>query len=160
MRRIDRFRAVLAIAVILAACTETSVRVSPAPDYAEAIRAVIEQDHQLGTARNNASNNAPIARAVAKYVAGLDALDLHRCPADFVVALKRHRDAWHDSIEFFDQYAELRGELHDVFDAIRAKGETHRTMLAAIEADLWGTWEEVEKVMDAHLGKETADSQE
>lgn len=145
-----RARATLAATVILAGCGGARAPERQVPTYAEAIRSVMEQDTQLGTTRNHASENAPIARAVEEYVAGLDALDLEHCPQDFRLALRRHRDAWHDSIAFFEQHAELRGELHDVFDAIRAQGETARSGLEAVEAAIFGTWAEVEQAVNAH----------
>ena len=151
-------RAILATTMILAGCAGTGAPERQEPTHAEAIRVVIEQDNWLGTVRNHAPENAPIARAVEAYVAGLDALDLEHCPPDFRLALRRHRNAWHDSIAFFEQHAELRGELHDVFDAIRAKGGTPRSGLEAVEAGIWGTWAEVEEAMNAHLGAGEAGS--
>jgi hypothetical protein len=147
-------RSILATFLMLTGWAEADATRHQESAHAEAIRVVIEQDSRLGTVRNHASEKAPIARAVEDYVAGLDALDLERCPPDFRRALRSHRDAWYDSIAFFGQHAELRGELHDVFDAIRAKGKTSRLALEALEAGILETWVEVEESMNAHLQSE------
>lgn len=139
--------ALLASALWLSGSVVGGETSEPKPAYAEAIQAVMAADHRLGTIRNHASEDAPIARAVEAYVAGLDALDLGQCPQDFVQALTLHRNAWHDAIGFFEQYSELRGELHDVFEAIRGQDDTSRAGLEAVEADIWGTWAEVEASM-------------
>lgn len=146
------FFAVLAVAGILSGCAETIDQEHQDPTFAKVIRKVLEQDTRLGTVRNNASRTGPIALAVEDYVAGLDALDLEYCPEDFRLALRRHRDAWYESVAFLEQHAELRGELHDVFDAIRAKGEKPREGLERVEAGIWETWAGVEASKNAHLG--------
>lgn len=115
------------------------------PDYAQAIAVVLAEDSRLGAARNEATQTQPIGQVVREYVAGLDAIDLQYCPPEFVTALRRHRDAWHDSIEFFDQFGAYRGELHDVFDMIRAEDQTALEGLEKVESAIWSTWEEVEK---------------
>jgi len=119
-------------------------------DNAAAIRAVIKQDYQLGSIRNERPRHAPIAQAIKDYVAGLDALDLDGVPPDFKTALLRHRDAWFESIEFLRQYSQLRGELHEVFETIHAKDEASHAGLLDVEANIWSTWAEVEVSMQHH----------
>ena len=60
------------------------------------------------------------------------------------------RNAWFESIEFFRQYSHFRGELHEVFEAIHAKDEGSHTGLVEVEADIWGTWADVEASMQHH----------
>lgn len=144
-----RRQRLIAPALILCACLNAALA-QQSESGAAAIRAVIEQDYQLGSIRNEAPRHAPIAKAIEDYVAGLDALDLSGVPPDFKSALLRHRDAWFESIEFFRQYSQFRGDLHEVFEAIHAKDEASHTGLVEVEADIWGTWADVEASMQHH----------
>ena len=138
------------LALLLVAGSHAHALEQPSEDYAAAIRAVIEADYALGSIRNEAPRHAPIATAIEEYVKGLDALDLVRCPPDFVTALRRHRDAWFNSITFFEQHSELRGELHEVFEAIHAKGRASHEGMQDVEADIWDTWSDVEASIQRH----------
>ncbi|NND44119.1 MAG: hypothetical protein HKN58_02260 [Xanthomonadales bacterium] len=119
-------------------------------DAQAAIESVLEQDSRLGAERNEATRHMPIARVIEQYVAGLDALDLASCPEDFMLAMRRHRDAWQASVKFFEAYPELRGEMHEVFERIRAQGAAARSGLEGAEAAIWGTWAEVENAVQGH----------
>ena len=152
MSRLLVWVTVLLVAGTISGCAGIDNVPGQVPGYAEAILKVLEQDTRLGTVRNNAPRNAPIAEAVRDYVTGLDALDLNDCPPDFQRALRRHRDAWQASIAFFEQHEELRGELHEVWDDIRARGDEARQNLEQLEADILETWAEVETARDAHIG--------
>jgi hypothetical protein len=61
-----------------------------------------------------------------------------------------HRDAWFESIEFFSQYSQLRGELHEVLETIHEKDEASHAGLLEVEANIWSTWAEVEVSMQHH----------
>lgn len=142
--------AILAAILSLAGTAAVGNAENEASSYAAAIRAVIEQDSRLGKLRNHFSEDAPVARAVEEYVAGLDALDLEHCPPDFVRALHRHRDAWHGSIAFFEEFPNLRGEIHDVFEMIRARDHSSRARLEAVEAEILSTWVAVQNSMSQY----------
>jgi ketosteroid isomerase-like protein len=118
------------------------------------IQRAITQDEILGSVRNEACHRRPIADVIADYVEALDLIDLDACPSDFAHALRAHRDAWHASIPFFTGFAELRGEMHEVFESIRARDATSRTTLEAAEARIWGTWSDVEKSVERHQPKD------
>jgi len=132
----------------LAACTAHAPPESTRA--AVAIRAVLEADSELGGVRNHASESQPLAEAVRAYVGGLDAIDFGECPPDFTSAFRRHRDAWHESIRYFEEHDELRGELHDVFKEIRESGADARTRIEGIEKDILDTWAEVQAAVDRH----------
>lgn len=117
-------------------------------DFQAAMEAVISQDSKLGAARNEATRAQPIASVIENYVEALDALDLQQCPQDFAKAIRRHADAWRESISFFAQFEDLRGELHEVFEMIREQGGSARTGLEQAEAAIWSTWADVEKAME------------
>ncbi|MEM8679224.1 MAG: hypothetical protein AAGF97_07735 [Planctomycetota bacterium] len=133
-----RFMVVLLLAS-LAACQRT---VQPGDPQAEAAARVLAADEALGTARNRGTETDSLTQVIEVYVAGIDALDFSGCPPAFTEAFRAHRDAWANGLPFFAKFPERRGEMHDLFDQIR---ETHPERLQAIEAEIWGTWDEVEK---------------
>lgn len=152
MSRFDTLDRALTQAVFALALAIAAAWVFPAlaGDPAAAMARVLEEDAQLGATRNHASETGPIAEAIRRYVAGLDALDVSDCPEAFVHALGRHRSAWEQSVAFFEQFPELRGELHDVFEMIRTRDEASSAGLEAAEAGIWSTWAEVEAVVEKY----------
>jgi hypothetical protein len=130
---------------------------APTPENAAAaneparvcIESVLAEDSELGKVRNHAPETAPIAESARAYVQGLHGLDFTNCPAAFAEAFARHRAAWEASIVFFEAHGERRGEMHDVFDAIRAVGGETAATLRAHESEIWGTWSEVEAATEA-----------
>ena len=114
---------------------------------AEAIEAVLARDAALGGARNHAPETGPIADAIRVYVEGLDAIDFSRCPPEFAAAFRRHREAWRASLPFFERFGDHRGEMHDVFEEIRATDDATRYELEGVEKRIWDTWAEVEAAM-------------
>jgi hypothetical protein len=136
----------LVACLLLAACATSAP--SNSSSAAAAIRAVLEEDTRLGGVRNHAPEAMPLAEAVGAYVRGLDAIDFGECPADFTAAFERHRDAWQESIRYFEEYPEMRGELHDLFDRIRGVSTDARMRIESIEQNLRGTWAEVEATVD------------
>ena len=100
--------------------------------------------------RNHASESAPLAEAVRAYARSLGAIDFSGCPAEFTEAFERHREAWLTSVELFEQYGELRGELHVLFDQIRESSPEARRRLENHEKAIWGTWAEVEAAAARH----------
>ncbi len=117
-----------------------------AVDYVTAIHDLLSIDSELGLVRNRASETKPVADAVREYVEGIDATDFSACPADFAAAFQWHRDAWRESIPFLEQFPDLRGEMHDVFDEIRSRGGETSLELERLEAQIWDSWREVEAV--------------
>lgn len=125
------------------ALTPAAPKTSPA---VAAMQRVLSADEWLGRTRNLAPHDVPLSTAIKDYVAGIDQLDFTGCPPEFSAAFQRHRDAWHDSIPFFDGFPALRGEMHDLFDTIRARADVGE-QLVAIEKSIWDTWAEVEAAM-------------
>lgn len=127
------------IALTLAACAS-----SRPGDGAGAIARVLAVDEELGAIRNHAPETGPLHVGLEDYVAGLAALDTSGCPDDFVTALASHRRAWEESIPFFARFADERGELHELFERIRARGGEDQASLEAHETRIWDTWAVVE----------------
>ena len=140
----------LVACLVLAACASSIP--SKSSRAAAAIRAVLEEDTRLGGVRNHAPESMPLAEAVGAYVRSLDAIDFGECPADFTAAFERHRDAWQESIPYLEEYPELRGEIHDLFDEIRAVSADARMRIESIEKGIWDTWAEVEATVERHGG--------
>ena len=140
----------LVACLALAACATSAP--SKSSRAATAIRAVLEEDTRLGGVRNHAPESMPLAEAVRVYVRGLDAIDFGGCPSDFTAAFKRHRDAWQESIRYLEEYEEMRGEIHDLFDEIREVSADSRMRIESLEKGIWGSWAEVETAVDRHGG--------
>ena len=81
---------------------------------------------------------------IEAYARGLEGLDFGGCPEEFVDAFAEHREAWRASVPFFERHADLRGELHDVFETIRGYGGDEQAQLERHEEAIWSTWAEVE----------------
>jgi hypothetical protein len=160
--------AVVLVAVASTACGNATAPEAAAPEAEAAtavddreracIERVLERDSELGDVRNHASETGPLADAVRGYIAGLDALDFAGCPADFETAFVRHRNAWESSLEFFEQHAALRGEMHTLFDEIKALGGDAEDGVVIIENGIWTTWAEVEIAARAHTEPSPDDS--
>jgi hypothetical protein len=111
---------------------------------AEAIRIIMAADEKLGDIRNHACEDTTLAETVRRYVAGLAALDFSRCPEDFTAAFRAHRDAWEATISFFDQFGELRGEMHELLETIE-QGEKAPALQSYIRP-VWDTWGKVDSI--------------
>jgi hypothetical protein len=97
-----------------------------------------------------------LTTSIREYVAAIDGLDFSSCPESFTEAFRRHRDAWNDSLPFFERFPEMRGEMHDLFDELR-DDEGTQLQLEAIDKQIWDTWGEVEAAAEPHLPAQEAD---
>ena len=87
-----------------------------------------------------------LAIAVRTYVLGLDNIDFSDCPKEFTAAYKKHRDAWNDSVAFFEKHDSLRGEMHDLFDLIRKMDSPDREEINRHNDAIMSTWRDVETI--------------
>jgi len=125
---------------------ESRPATSQESDYVTAIHDVLSVDGELGMLRNRGTETESIVSSIRAYVAGIDGTDFSGCPEDFTEAFRWHRDAWEKSMAFFERFPSLRGEMHDVFEAIRSEGGETQTELERVEALIWDSWAEVEAV--------------
>ncbi len=134
--------------------TAVSVESKPAKKSADAAASVmqsaIEQDAQLSAVRNEATRKQPLHEAIADYVAGLDKLELAAAPQDFRDAVASHRQAWIDIQAYTKDFADLRGEMHDVFEQIRVESNPSREAFVRMEKALFETWGEIEASLTKH----------
>jgi len=109
------------------------------------VQRVLEADTRLGQERDQASLNRPVGTVARRYADALKQLDFTDCPPPFTSAFARHAQAWAESADFLDRFAEERGELHALFTAIKTRKEG--AGLADHEAHIWSTWAEVTAAM-------------
>lgn len=126
------------------------VRQSNPSNALKEISRVLEIDTVLSQLRNNLTETQSMETAIRAYVLGLDQIEFDKCPPGFAQAFKRHRNAWNDSIGFFNKNSEARGEMHAVIEWIRktdkaSAAELDRHMLPVME-----TWREVENQAKKH----------
>ena len=110
------------------------------------ISVIIAQDDSLGIVRNHACETISLAETIKNYTDALAALDYSDCPDAFTKAFAWHRQAWVDIIPFAQNYSDLRGEMHDLFDQLE-KGPDAATIKPLVDK-IWSTWREVEKAME------------
>ena len=109
------------------------------------IEKIIALDDSLGTIRNHACKTISLSETIKQYTAGMNQFDFQTCPEAFTVAFKKHIAAWTDMLVVTNQYPELRGEMHDLFDQLEVgeQAELFKSLLKSI----WDTWAEVEQAM-------------
>jgi hypothetical protein len=106
------------------------------------IHRIIILDDSLGRVRNRICKTTSLSSAIRQYINAVDKFDLKNCPKDFIEAYKNHIQAWSDILTVTDQYPDLRGEMHDLFDELETGiySDSFKTLLKLI----WDTWKKVE----------------
>ncbi len=112
---------------------------------ADCMKKIIAMDDSLGTIRNHACETVSLAETIRNYAASLQKLDFSSCPPSFATAFEKHRQAWLAMIPLAEKYPKLRGEMHDLFDQLKA-GEDAAVFGPLLDA-IWATWAEVELAM-------------
>lgn len=128
--------------------TDESEKPSSAGSTAEALATerVMAYDRLLGKQRDSIPELAGLSLAASAYVTGLDSIDYSGCPQSLQDAFKKHRDAWHNMIEFLKQHDSLRGEMHELFEQIRALSAEQKEQLDAHQKQIMDSWSEIEKI--------------
>lgn len=111
---------------------------------ADAVLRVYRIDRIIAKQRDHLPEKATLAIAVHNYVLGLDSIDYSDCSADFSAAFMKHRDAWNDSIPFFESHDDLHGEMHELFDQIKELDNDASRELEHHFKSIMDTWKEVE----------------
>ncbi|MEM7185198.1 MAG: hypothetical protein AAF466_00960 [Bacteroidota bacterium] len=109
------------------------------------IKHIIAQDSVLGAVRNHAPETMPLSTAINQYAQDLQGLDYTGCPSGFVMAFHAHIEAWKEVTQVTDDYSELRGELHTVFDSLEKSPDSVR--FRKLVKGVWDTWADVEEQM-------------
>ncbi|MEL6925217.1 MAG: hypothetical protein AAFO94_14310 [Bacteroidota bacterium] len=110
------------------------------------IQKIISKDTALGKTRNHACEDTTLSFAIQEYVTGIRQLDFQQCPEAFTAAFAKHADAWMAALSVVDQYPNLRGEMHVLFDHL----ENGKDSIAfrPVVAKIWDTWAIVEGAME------------
>ena len=119
-------------------------------DNHQAIAQVFALDAVLSRQRDRLPQKHSLATAVQAYVLGLDNIDFGKCPAEFSQAFKKHRDAWNDSISFFEKHDQMHGEMQSVIDRIREMDQTVVSELDRCMLPISDTWKAVENEAKKH----------
>lgn len=118
-------------------------------EWRAGIKHILSRDDALGSIRNHATEKQSLAHSVKDYTAALRQLDYSNTPSVFSDSFQRHIEAWENATKFFEQFGDLRGEMHDLFDQIREKN----SQLPIYEKAIWDTWKNVATVRDFYLSK-------
>ena len=138
---------VIGLLLLLAGCRSAPKAGGASDAERAAIRAVIEADASAAALRNEAPQRIPMARAIARYVDALDALDLDAATPEFATAMRTHRDAWAAAVPALEPYGELSGEMHDVLDQIAEFNTPESRAVQRAIDHVWATWAQVEQAM-------------
>ena len=95
-------------------------------DAAFCMDEIMKGDAEFGKARNHDPESMPIHQAIATYVENIRSMDYSNCPTEFTKLFHAHIDAWQELVPHTEPFAELRGEMHDVFDQIEKRGNVGR----------------------------------
>lgn len=107
------------------------------------IETILKDDSELGTIRNHACEKVSLSKTIDNYVTSLQKLDYTNCSVEFTQAFLSHQHAWLSAKKVTNKHSELRGEMHDLFDAINKTADS--TEFKVLVKDIWDTWAEVEK---------------
>lgn len=107
---------------------------------------IIQKDAELGKIRNHACENQSLSRTIEDYIQALEKLSFQNCPEEFAIAFKKHIKAWDQIIPLTNEYPDLRGEMHQLFNII-GDTENGATFKAKVD-EIWSTWALVEKEME------------
>jgi hypothetical protein len=119
-------------------------------DGSQAIAQVFALDSVLSKQRDRLPEKHSLATAVQAYVVGLDNTDFSECPSEFAREFKKHRDAWNDSISFFEKHNGLHGEMHAVIDKIRQMDQAVVSELDRCMLPIMESWKAVENEAKKH----------
>lgn len=138
------FLSLLTTGVGLFSCSDPSVTghtYQPGTPERSCIDRVIAMDDSLATLRNHATETLSMGTAIRQYVNGMVRIPYNECPEAFMGAMSRHRQAWLDMITLVNEYPDLRGEMHALFDQVKQEqnGKKIEEQLVKIR----DTWTEV-----------------
>ena len=111
------------------------------------IERIIALDDSLGGVRNHACETISLTETIRQYTDAMGRFDYSDCPDAFTKAIQKHRKAWLALVHLVDQYPDLRGEMHDLFEQLE-NGRDSATFKPLLKT-VWDTWGEVERAMDS-----------
>lgn len=109
------------------------------------VDAIIQKDKELGLIRNLACKDQSLSQTIHDYIGAVEKLNFGDCPEKFSLAFQAHLQAWKAIIPLTDEYPDLRGEMHQLFNII-GDGQNGAAFQDKV-GDIWSTWSDVEKAM-------------
>lgn len=143
---------IASIIILLHGCNSTKTPVSQysTDDQRDCISRVLAADDVLGKIRNHAPETMPLSQSIDAYVQGLNKLNFSQCPTDFTSAFKSHITAWAKMKVVTDKYADLRGEMHELFKQLKLSRDS--IQFRQLEDNIWSTWDLVETASKLEQG--------
>jgi ketosteroid isomerase-like protein len=102
-------------------------------------------DDSLGYIRNHACEAISLSQTIQQYAQAIQQIDFSGCPPEFNAGFQKHAAAWLAMLPVTDQYPDLRGEMHDLFDQL--KSDKYAEQFKSLEQTIWSTWKEIEEAM-------------
>ncbi|WP_353779810.1 hypothetical protein [Winogradskyella sp. 3972H.M.0a.05] len=136
--------ALIIIAFMFLQCKKKSETVELPEE--DCISLILKKDDSLGTIRNHQSEKISLSETINAYVKAMKLMDFSTCPDDFRVAFEDHITAWDKMTLVTNNYPNLRGEMHTLFDKIK-KSKNAEEFKQRLD-EIWGTWEKVEKAKE------------
>ncbi len=99
---------------------------------------VMQFDQELGKIRNHSCEQISLSETINEYTNGLKYLDYEYCPEKFKLAFKEHINAWLNIKRVTDNYPELRGEMHELFNVIENGKDS--VEFKSLNKRIWDTW--------------------
>lgn len=127
--------------MILFSCRKEGKRELVVP--LDCIDNILKKDSELGIIRNHACENTSLSKTIDNYVYSLQVLNYNECSTEFIFAFKAHQEAWLSVKKITNNYPDLRGEMHDLFNTINKTKDS--TEFKILVKDIWDTWADVEK---------------
>ena len=106
------------------------------------IEHIIAMDDSLGRKRNHDCEKVALSSSIQLYLDALNNLEDGSCPDNFNSAFSKHKDAWNNILVVTDNYPDIRGEMHVLFDEIAAGSDS--ILFDSLLKEIWNTWTEVE----------------
>ena len=107
---------------------------------------IIKIDDSLGKIRNHECEKISLSQTITNYANSLNNLDFNDCPQHFKIAFKNHEQAWRNMISLTNNYSEIRGEMHNLFNQIEASKDS--ATFKPLLKNIWDTWSVIEKEIE------------
>jgi hypothetical protein len=134
---------IIILIMMISSCTSRSSNANQ-ENHSECIDRVLMLDDSLGTIRNHECERISLSRTIENYVNGLRAINFDGCPKEFKQAFDAHIQAWINVTETTDNYPDLRGEMHQLFDKLGQSPDSGAFNKQV--AEIWSTWGNIEKI--------------
>ncbi len=137
-----------AIALFLGACASSSSdSTSDATSLQmDVMRRAVSEDLYAAGIRDRQSGVEGASVAVANYVQSLDEIELAHAPANFVAAMKAHRDSWAALIEPLQAFSGERTDMHHLLERLQAMPAPTGPQFQGLVNQITSSWSQVQQI--------------